>query len=992
MERDLALDFRDPANKDGSRFSMAEQDGFRYLMLRYRPDLPGTMKRPRRDWVFLFESSADRDPLLARTQAEVVRTILENAEHDDTFAVLTADTQVRRFADAPQPVTPENIAAALTFLERTHLLGALDLEAGLTAAAELLEKSEHPVLVHLGSGRAVLRERRPEVLAGRIPAKASYIGVAVGKQWSADFMQRAADRCQGHVTSINPDEPVVWRAFDLLATLNAPRLRNVRVTDPAGKAHFLCPSSMLPQGEELCAIARLPAGSPLPRAVRVSGTLDGKSFERELVVESPRSGASYLPRTWARLEIDRLLAEDAGKNKDAIVALSKAMYVMTPYTSLLVLENEAMYAQYKVDRGRKDHWAMYRCPEKIPVVYEPLEQSDAPITIQLEPLGAGLSSRSVQPDAKLKERIRQENGLDSSPAPITIQLEPPGLERLALSVQSDAQLQERIRQENRERHPPARMYDPQWMMNPYQGYLQGAADITNANAKYQLTISQAKIVRQQAIQESIRTRRAMIEEAEYERAHMPAPEKIRQRALERELDRARLSPPLIEIWSGRSLNALLGHLIAQSEREARVLNAPLDEDTLKSINLSAEDARGNIGLLKNNGDLQWPKSLQGEAFKTAREDLSRRLKQAVDAVRNQRKPDDSLLRAMQADLKKLRETLDDRISEMPPDEYVEARRYLKLLGNTVEALKDPKVVNYFNGSWAPRGKSVADLVRFMRENKLWFAPAAPGDEAAYVTLYQALAKFDAEFIPMPLCRVDFDDMYPARSPDREDVKRGYKALQTDPVQTKASLCRQDARAAEQRKDYDLARQRLEHALALEAKQPRDLAALRSDYAWLLCLVHKQVKQLTSRRQGVRRELLDRVMAVADRWRAVDPMDWIPCSLAARILSLAGERELAWGYLTTPAALHGVTADGWLETARQQHSQDDYDLAERAFAQASVLEPDNAAIVWERALNHRQAGHTKAARALFTQLAEGTWGNRYKLLPIRAREALKMDRE
>ena len=47
------------------------------------------------------------------------------------------------------------------------------------------------------------------------------------------------------------------------------------------------------------------------------------------------------------------------------------MYVMTPFTSLLVLENEAMYKQFKVDRGRKDHWAMYPCPAKIPVVYEP---------------------------------------------------------------------------------------------------------------------------------------------------------------------------------------------------------------------------------------------------------------------------------------------------------------------------------------------------------------------------------------------------------------------------------------------------------------------------------------------------------------------------------------------------------------------------------------------------------------------------------------------
>ena len=82
--------------------------------------------------------------------------------------------------------------------------------------------------------------------------------------------------------------------------------------------------------------------------------------------------ADYLPRTWAKLEIDRLVADGAEKNKARIIELSKAMYVMSPFTSLLVLENEEMYAQYHVDRGRKDHWAMYACPERIPVVNEPL--------------------------------------------------------------------------------------------------------------------------------------------------------------------------------------------------------------------------------------------------------------------------------------------------------------------------------------------------------------------------------------------------------------------------------------------------------------------------------------------------------------------------------------------------------------------------------------------------------------------------------------------
>src|SRR5262249_51690622 len=106
----------------------------------------------------------------------------------------------------------------------------------------------------------------------------------------------------------------------------------------------------------------------------------------------------YLPRTWAKLEIDRLLAENSSGHKDRIVALSKAMYVMTPFTSLLVLENEAMYQQFRVDRGRKDHWAMYPCPPKIPVVHEPLART---------PPANGTDSRDPAPARKGVSEVLQ---------------------------------------------------------------------------------------------------------------------------------------------------------------------------------------------------------------------------------------------------------------------------------------------------------------------------------------------------------------------------------------------------------------------------------------------------------------------------------------------------------------------------------------------------------------------------------------------------------
>ena len=404
----------DAAGSPHTLFSSAEHEGSRYLMLRYRPLLPSPQRQQgqRRDWVFLFESSGDRDPLLARTQIEIVRSLLAQAEPDDTFAVLTAGTRVKSVSAKPQAVTPENVEGAIAFLEKSHLIGALDLNRALTEAEPFLKAGKNPYLVHLGSGVAAMGERREDVLAKRIPDGTHYVGIGVGKRWARNFMKTAAARTGGYFTQINPDESIGWRAFDLAATLNTPRLLDIKVEDSAKGAMFLTDINSLAQGEELCAVARLDvrAGgvSPLiPEALTITGSLNGSPFRETLQVKDVTEHADYLPRTWAKLEIDRLLAEDSSKNKDKIVALSKAMYVMTPFTSLLVLENEDMYTQFKVDRGRKDHWAMYPCPQKIKVVYERLPwqtadvrsaPKDVPLTAEqvLQTIAFGRESQSFR--------------------------------------------------------------------------------------------------------------------------------------------------------------------------------------------------------------------------------------------------------------------------------------------------------------------------------------------------------------------------------------------------------------------------------------------------------------------------------------------------------------------------------------------------------------------------------------------------------------------
>jgi len=129
-----------------------------------------------------------------------------------------------------------------------------------------------------------------------------------------------------------PTNRFSWRAFDLAASLDAPRLFRLQVSAAAGKTAFLGCSQTVMQGEELCAVTRLGADDKMPESMMVRGYLAGQPFERELPVKDVAPKADYLPRTWATLEIERLLTEDAAKHKPRIVELSKAMYVMTPFT------------------------------------------------------------------------------------------------------------------------------------------------------------------------------------------------------------------------------------------------------------------------------------------------------------------------------------------------------------------------------------------------------------------------------------------------------------------------------------------------------------------------------------------------------------------------------------------------------------------------------------------------------------------------------------
>jgi TonB family protein len=116
---------------------------------------------------------------------------------------------------------------------------------------------------------------------------------------------------------------------------------------------FTSASGKVSRGQEVILLAR--THHPLPGSVKVSGKLGGKPFARsyEVDVEDGKQHA-YVPTLWARRYLAELLGADRRKNRGAIINLGLEYALMTPHTSLLVLDSEAAYERSGIKRKPRD--------------------------------------------------------------------------------------------------------------------------------------------------------------------------------------------------------------------------------------------------------------------------------------------------------------------------------------------------------------------------------------------------------------------------------------------------------------------------------------------------------------------------------------------------------------------------------------------------------------------------------------------------------------
>jgi hypothetical protein len=286
---------------------------------------------------------------------------------------------------------------------------------------------------------------------------------------------------------------------------------------------------------------------------------------------------------------------------------------------------------------------------------------------------------------------------------------------------------------------------PYWgySYNPYAGYLQGAAAVTQANGDYLIKTQEAALLREKVRQTRLETRRLQLEHWEWEREfRFNANKRERERIHQLEMERARELPPLTEILAAIPLNKLYDELRKLPELPDAA-SMKVDPEWLAHIHTTV-DGRGNMGLLKSD-HIFWPQLLLRSEFTEVRERIGRNLTQAKQLAQMGQEVsqvDPGLLRDLNQMVVDLRIRLDNELRSGSYDtawnmrHYTEAKRFLKHVDDAIYVLEQPDAAMHLNPL---RGATVAELVTNMKKQGIRFAPATVGSERFYIAMHRALA-------------------------------------------------------------------------------------------------------------------------------------------------------------------------------------------------------------------------------------------------------------
>ena len=333
-----------------------------FVAIALRPKLPKWRDQQKRDQVIVVDSGrAMFGERFARAKRLAVQLVQE-MDRRDRVTVLACDVTCKAMSGFSAPGAPaaHDVDAFLTGVTPD---GASDLVSAVRNAAVVKghEKDRDLRLIMLSDGVATAGYRAGSRIASEVgealaDSKGEVVTVPIGADADTTLLGEVARGGGGVVVPYQPGQRLESTALEVLNATYGTTLRDVEIVLPDGLKEA-APASLPPlrAGSETIVTARL-TGTEVRGDVIVRGKVGGDPFEAKYPIQlktTTDAGNAFVPRLFAAARIADRERDATEDQRTELVALSRRFGVPSKFTSLLVLESEAMFKAFGIDRTNR---------------------------------------------------------------------------------------------------------------------------------------------------------------------------------------------------------------------------------------------------------------------------------------------------------------------------------------------------------------------------------------------------------------------------------------------------------------------------------------------------------------------------------------------------------------------------------------------------------------------------------------------------------------
>ena len=309
--------------------------------------------------LLLADTSASMDRGQRATQNAILASLLGALTPKDSINVAACDVNCDWMFEKPVPATAENIAIIRETLDKRVSLGWTNLDNAFASAIAKCEPGTHAI--YLGDGISTSGDADPVAFAKRLAKlhegkPGTFHAIALGSSFEPAALKAIAAFGGGSLRRVSGEQGPQTIVAELLTEIATPAIRNLKVEFTGVRTARVYPEELpnIAAGSQQILLGRyLPEGKDQQGEIVVTGTLAGKPvrYVSQFPLKDAEQGNSFLPRLWARMHLDKLLEQGTSPViRDEIIALSEEFNIITPYTSLLVLETDADRERFAVKR------------------------------------------------------------------------------------------------------------------------------------------------------------------------------------------------------------------------------------------------------------------------------------------------------------------------------------------------------------------------------------------------------------------------------------------------------------------------------------------------------------------------------------------------------------------------------------------------------------------------------------------------------------------